>query len=415
MAQTQANVAALFKQTYREAIPMLFEVEQDFCSMINSKADIEKAGPSTLLVPKKMTNGGQFRTFSTDGGDMGRGSGATYDKAVLTPLPVLIGLELNKSVKWNTANDAIAVHNAAKDLLTDGMEEFKAHLDRHLMTAGDGVLAVTSTSVSAPTVVMTSYVGSRLLRPGSYYTFYDTTLATNRGTALCVSVDYPNKSATFDALPAGYTNGDKILVDGITGATPTWIYGLKYHHNSAATGTWMSLNRATYPQIRTPQVAAGSAALSTAHIRLIKSKIELLRGGKVWNTGKWQWFMSPAQRQAYEELGLQFAKYEKGSEHKGLEAMFDVSRMTIDGMPNMVSVNADPARIDLIDWSNWYKGETLPVGLYTVDDSSVFPIYGASGGLAAAEIMYVANIAQYGVDDPQRGGYIDGLSVLSTY
>ena len=90
--------------------------------------------------------------------------------------------------------------------------------------------------------------------------------------------------------------GDKLLPDGISGATPTWLYGLKYQHSSAATGYYMGLDRATYPQLRTPQVAAGSAALSTSHIRLLKSKIELLRGGKVWSTGKWQWFLSPAQR-----------------------------------------------------------------------------------------------------------------------
>lgn len=415
MAQTQANVAALFKQTYREAIPMLFEVEDDFCSQINAKADIEKAGPNTLIIPKKMTNGGMFRSFSPDGGDMGRGSGATYDRANLTPLPVLIALELNKAVKWNTANDAIAVHNAAKDLLTDGMEEFKAHLDRNLMTAGNGVLA-TSSAVVGTTVTFQAPFGSRLLRPGSAYTVYDTNLLINRGTMVCLTVDYPNRQATFDAIVAGFVAASDVLMpDGLTGATPTWIFGLPYHHNSSAVGFWMGLNRATYPQIRTSQIAAGGAALSTSHIRLLKSRIELLRGGKVWSTGKWQWFMSPAQRQAYEELGLQFARYEKGSEHKGLEAMFDVGKLTIDGMPVMVSVNANPARIDLIDWSNWFKGETLPVGLYTVDDASTFQIYGASGGLAAAEIMYIANLAQYGVDDNQRGGYIDGLSFVAGY
>jgi len=415
MAQTQANVAALFKQTYREAIPMLFEVEQDFCSNITAKADLEKAGPNTLIIPKKMTNGGQFRTFSPDGGDMGRGSGATYDKCTATPLPMLIALELNKSVKWNTANDAIAVHNAAKDLLTDGMEELKAHLDRNLMTNGTGVLATSASAVST-VVTMTAPVGSRLLRPGSAYSVYDSTLATNRGTAVCLSVDYPNRKATFDSMPAGYTAGsDVFLPDGITGATPTWLYGLKYQHSSAATGYYMGLDRATYPQLRTPQVAAGSSALSTAHIRLAKSKIELLRGGKVWNTGKWQWFMSPAQRQAYEELGLQYAKYEKGAQHTGLEAMFDTSRLTIDGMPVMVSVNADPSRVDLIDWSNFFRAETLPVGLYTVDDASTFAVYGASGGLAAAEICYLATLFQLGADDTQRGAYIDGLSYASGY
>ena len=414
MAQTQANVAALFKETYREVIPILFEVEDDFCSRIESRADVERAGPRTLRLPKKMYNGGQFRTFSPDGGDMGRGNAAVYDAATLTPLPTLIALEQNKSVKWNTANDAIAVHNAAKDLLTDGMEEYKAHLDRHLMTAGDGVLA-TSTANSAPTVTFgTSGIGSRLLRSGNRYSFYDTTLATNRGMQTCVSVDYPNRKATFDALPAGFTNGDKLLVDNITGATPTWLYGLKYHHNSAATGTWMGLNRATYPQIRTPEVVA-SGALTPAHIRIAKSLVELNRGGKVWSTGKWEWFLSPAQRKAYEDLGIAQTRFDRGAQHQGLEMMFNMDKLSIDGMSVLVSVNADPTRIDLIDWNNWGRGETLPLGLYTVEDDSVFQIYGASGGLAAAEITYIAQIAQYFVGDPSRAAIISSLTTDSAF
>jgi hypothetical protein len=413
MAQTQANVAGLFKETYREVIPILFEMEDDFCSMIQARADVERAGPRTLRAPVKLYNGGQFRTFSPDGGDLGRGNAAVYEAAVMTPLPVLIALEQNKSVKWNTANDAIAVHNAAKDLLTDGMDEFKTHLDRHLMTAGNGVLA-TCASNAGLVVTFTSPVGSRLLRPGNRYSVYDTTLATNRGMMTCTSVDYPNKQATFDAFPGGFTVGsDKLLVDNITGATPTWLFGLKYHHNSASTGTWMGLSRVTYPQLRTPEVVA-TGALVPSYIRLAKSLIELARGSKVWSTGNWQWFLSPAQRQAYEELGLALARYDRKG-HENFEAMFNVSQLSIDGMATLVSTNADPSRIDLIDWKNWYRGETLPVGLYTVEDDSTFQIYGASGGLAAAEITYVAQIAQYGVNDPMRAAYISSLTVPTGY
>lgn len=414
MAQTQANVAALFKETYREVIPVLFEAEKDFCSNIQSRADVERAGPRTLRLPKKMSNGGQFRTFSPDGGDMGRGNAAVYDAAVLTPLPTLIALEQNKSVKWNTANDSIAVHNAAKDLLTDGMEEYKTHLDRHLMTSGNGVLAV-SASAAGTVVTMTSPIGSRLLRPNNNYTVYDTTLATNRGMAFCTSVDYPNKTATFSSLPAGYVAGsDCFLVDNITGATPTWLYGIKYHHNAAVTGNWMGMNRATYPQIRTPAVTA-AGALAPYHIRLIKSLMELNRGPKVWQNGKWQWFIPPAQRQAYEDIGISQTRYDRGSDHPGMEAMFNVDKLSIDGMSVLCSTNADPSRMDLIDWKNWGRGETLPVGLYTVEDDSVFQIYGASGGLAAAEITYIAQIAQYFVDDPSRAGYVASLTVPTGY
>ena len=92
-----------------------------------------------------------------------------------------------------------------------------------------------------------------------------------------------------------------------------------------------------------------------------------------------------------------------------------MDKLSIDGMSVLVSTNADPTRIDLIDWNNWGRGETLPLGLYTVEDDSVFQVYGASGGLAAAELTYIAQISQVFVDDPSRGGYISSLTTDSAF
>lgn len=409
MAQTQANVAGLFKETYREVIPILYETGQAFGNRVQTRADVERAGPRTLRLPKKMYNGGQFRTFAQDGGDMGRGSAAVWDTATLTPIPTLIALEQNKSVKWNTANDAIATHNAAKDLLTDGMEEYKTHLDRNLQGSGNGVLA-TCASNAGLVVTFTAPIGSRRLRPGSYYQVYNTGLTVNRGKMLCTSVNYPGREATFDAFPAGFTVGSDVLMpDGVSGATPTWLYGLRYHHNSAATGLWMTLSRVTYPQIRTSEVVA-TGALVPNYIRLLKDRMELVRGPEMWQSGKWEWYIPTAQRHAYESLGIAQTRFDRGTEHQGLEMMFNIDKLSIDGMSVLTSSNADPSFMDLVDWKNWGRGETLPIGLYTVEDDSVFQVYGASGGLAAAELVYICQIAQYFVDDPGRAGYISSLA-----
>src|SRR5262249_56771019 len=100
---------------------------------------------------------------------------------------------------------------------------------------------------------------------GQIVQVYDSTLTTNRGTANVVAADpsSPTQTITVDANPGGLTNGDVILHDGLSGASPTSLFGIKYHQNNATTGTWLNLNRATYPvQLATPRVNAGNAALT---------------------------------------------------------------------------------------------------------------------------------------------------------
>ena len=97
--------------------------------------------------------------------------------------------------------------------------------------------------------------------------------------------------------------------------------------------------------------------------------------------------------------------------------MFDQSDLKIDQFDAMTSANQKPDVIDLCNWDNWWRGETVPFGLYTVDDVSTFPVYdittGTGGGLVAADISYMAQIAQWAVDDPGLGGVISGLSYNS--
>ena len=49
----------------------------------------------------------------------------------------------------------------------------------------------------------------------------------------------------MDANPGGLANGDVIVHDGLSGAQPVSLFGIKYHQNVATTGTWLNLNRAT--------------------------------------------------------------------------------------------------------------------------------------------------------------------------
>jgi hypothetical protein len=283
------------------------------------------------------------------------------------------------------------------------------------MTNGNGVLFTIASGGGTATVVGTTPIRSRWVRENNNYTVYDATLAVNKGMVnLAVNAKQTGTltltNSPVNPVIATTVNTDVFLVDNITGASPTWIQGLRYHHNSAATGFWMGLNRANFPALRTIQVTAGGPLMPT-HFRQLKQRMALERDD-CFKTGSWSFFLGPQQQQAYEELSLQITtRQRQGTTRQGPEMMDNVDEAVIDGMEALVSANADPSIIDLVRWDNWWRGETVQFGLYTVDEIDTFPIYGASGGIAAADIMYFCQLAQWGVDDPMMGGYISGLTV----
>lgn len=410
MAQTQSNVTALFKETYREHVPELLERVNSFYARVKKSGDHEKAGPRTLRLPKKMTPGGQFRTFSQDGGDMGRGNAPIFDVATLTPKPILEAVEFNQSVRWNTANDTIAVLNALTDNVADATDEWGVNVDKSLQGNADGILATFSSGQGTLTVTTAAPFRARRLRENSRVAITDSGQTVIRGYSTVLQIDRTTGAVTRDVFFGGEASTDLMCVDGITVPSPVWINGLANLASSAASGLVMGLNRATYPQIRCPNITA-SSAVTPAMFRAAINAVEILRSPEVWDSGDWAVYGNPAQRQAVEEIFFSMSLYDKTGGKDGLDPLFDVQKLRVGGFKFLSSSNADPTRLDLIDFKNWFIGETLPVGLYDVEDDTMFPIYGASGGLAAAEIFYILGILDFGVDDFQRGSTISSLSV----
>jgi hypothetical protein len=413
---TNAAAQALFKERYRDVVPALFEAGYEFCRLIEKKTDVEVVNNQKgLVIAKKLKPGGQVRTFEPDGGDLGRGTGAQYAKATLTPIPLLVALEATRATMWNTASDNIAIKNAIKDQLTDGTTEYKAQYDRYIFGDGTGVMATVASGGAGTTPVMTAPVGTRWLRQGHKYSVYDTTLAAKKDTVTVDSLTHPTRTANIlVAAAGGAAAGDKYLPEGVTGANPVWFNGFRYHFSSATTGSWMGISR-TNPQLNTIEVNAGGQ-LSQAHVRALRNRMRLFRGSQIFKSGDWRFVVNPAQLHAYEQIAWTLNFIPKGpKERSGVDVMYDPEAMTIDGVAVEVQDNQRPDTIDLTNLKNWYRVETVAFGLYTVQDISTFPVYGASGGLSATDITYLCGISQFGVDDPGAGGYISSLTVPAQY
>jgi|SRR5882672_3320321 len=421
MAVTESQVVATELERVIPKIRVLFERDKRFFAHIKTK-DVEKISYRQMRVPLEINPGGNFQYFNADGGDLGRGSGPIWDKAVLQAVFMSEGIEYTKLAQWATDDARKAVQNAVRRLTATALEELMRQLDAQLMTNGSGVvgtLSVVSTSGGVDTYTLgTDGFGARLVRDQQNIQLFDSTLATLKGSGQITQWDVVNKQIQVTPAIAGATAGDLLVTAGIGApASLPGLFGVAYHDSNASTGTWLGFSRSATPQIRASNVNASSAALSLPLPRLAINQI----GNRVgidndYSPNAW---MHPCQVQAYEEIGQLITVLNMMPSDKELDLYYGKKggnpKMQMAGAPVQASFNWDMTRIDFSADEVWGWGETLPLGFYKTDGRNIFEIRSASGGVAAADIFYMVVGRQAFVNNPAAVSYISSLAVPSGY
>jgi hypothetical protein len=421
-AQNNAQTIALQLEKVRDKVPLLYERDDVLLSMIQQRGDVEKVSSRNMRLPLQVNPGGKAGSYNADGGDLGRGTGSQYDVAQVSPIFFRFAVEITKLVEYASNQREKAIENAVKREVANGMKQFRAFLDKVIQTAGNGVLGTIS-AINGSTFTMTVPSGAALVYVGQTVQVYDPTLTTNRNIAASVvsSVTAADpisatQTITVDNVPTGTAVNDVIVHDGLTGASPVSLFGIKYHQNNATTGTWLNLNRATYPQqLATPRVNAANAALVPGHVRLAINKVRKALG--INQLGKLIAYTSVEQEHGWENLGITISQVikEGGDRHSNdLDLLFS-GKKTMSGIPIKSSVNADQTRVDFLDLSHWGRAVMKDIDYFEVGGQTVFPIYGASGGLAASFIFYFDTGFQVWNDSPRSGSFIDSLARPTGY
>src|SRR5579885_2688375 len=309
-AQANANVIALQLEKVRDKVPLLYERDDILLTMIQQRGDVEKVSSRNMRLPLQVNPGGKAGSYNADGGDLGRGSGTQYDMAQVSPIFFRFAIEITKLVEYATNGKERAVENATKREVANGMRQFRAFLDKLMQTAGNGVLGTIS-SVAGNTVTTTVQTADPIT----------------------------TQQITVDNVPTGTVATDVIVHDGLSGAQPVSLFGLKYHQNNATTGTWLNLNRANYPVLlQTPRVNAGNAALTPAAVRLAINKVRKALG--INHMAKPIAYMAVEQEHAWENLGITVSQIIKEGGSGGgndLDLLF-TGRKTMSGIPIKSSV-----------------------------------------------------------------------------
>ena len=427
MAMDETQVAATELEKVRTKIPVLFDKEDTFYSTIE-KGEVEQISARDMRIPLEIRPGGRFGHFDPAGGDLGRGEGPTYEKAVVNTVHLRHAIEWHKKTEWATDNARKAVVQSVKKLLASGMVEFRRAVDALAVSSdGTGVLGTVSGYTTAGGKdTLTCDVdgfGVRLMRHGQLLSLYNSTLTTRKpftgggsinGEAPIDLLDLQNKTVRLNGAATTPTAGDKLVVSGLTGTPPVSMYGVPYHISNASTGSWLGLDRALFPEIRANRVNANGTSLALPYARLAMNKIGD-RLGQDHGTKSTAW-MHPCQVQAYEEMAQSVMLINKNPGKQGVDLYFgEGDNFQIAGVSIRKHYSWDKRRIDFIVTSVWGRAEMHPAGFYEVDGRKIFEIRGTSGGVATSQIFYVVGSFNLYVTNPAVCAYIDNLAVPAGY
>jgi len=417
MAVTESQVAATELEKVVPKVRVLFERDDKFYANIK-KRDVEKISHRQMRVPLELRPGGSFQYFNPDGGDLGRGGGPSFDKAVLNSVFLSENIEYTKLTQWATDDARKAVINSVRRLTATALDEMRRQLDSQMMQSGDGVIGTVTTDTPAGgsnvITATTDGFGVRLMRYGQTVQVWDAALAVNKGSGKITLYDVENKVINITPQIAGVAPTDKIVTDGLTApASLPALFGVPYHHSNASAGTWLGFSRSTTPEIRANRVNAAGAGLTLPLPRLAVNKIGNRVG--IENDFSPRAWTHPCQQQAYEEIGQLVSIIQKAAKEEALNMYFGGSNMQLAGAAITPSYSWDKTRIDFIVDEVWGRAEILPIGFYTTDGRKIFEIRGPSGGVAAAEIFYMVVGMQTYVSNPAACSYIDNLAVPVGY
>ena len=418
MASIEPNVQPLERELiiYEKGIPELLEMDTPLYQMI----DKEEADPTSnraTRIPLLVQVGGTFQQTSMDGSALGTTGGPIWQVATLTPIYFTAGYSYTLLAKYATTGAARGVKSTTGEVMRLAVKQFKTYLDMAMNTAGNAVLG-TITSAGPPLTLTTDGFKEELVMIGQNVDVYNAALTTNRGTSTVTAIDRVNHTITLAANPGGTIATDLLVISGLTAplTIQSSLFGIQYHQSDATSGTWLGLNRATFPtQIVTPSVNANSSALTTGMVRAALNRIRINKGDDFFRQDKTKLvaYCHPSQGDAYEAIAtLISAIWKDPTGNQDIDLMFNQEGLKMSNVPVRQSIHQDRTRVDFLSLGYWGRIVGTDTGFVKFGDQILWPLVSTTtGSLVATEQFWLNTGLQLYNRDPLSGSYIKALAL----
>ena len=418
MASPLDNTQAVAVEIERvhKALKPLFERSGVSWKLIQERGDVEIVSNRAMRVPLEIAPPGNFRQVDLNGGDLGRGGGTQYIFATVSGVAFVVALETTKLAEIGTNSNQKAIADVVRKDMKNGVKEMRWGLDALLQTPGTGQLSVLTSGSGGLTWTLGGNFKTLLLHRGLRVQLYNSAFTVQRnGVATIQAVNFAAGTVVVDNVIPGATDTDLIVIEGLSGAAPTSLFGFPTFQSDATTGTTLGLDRSLYPEIQTPSYNANSAMLTPPFVRLALNKLRIKRDDDE-SMQKLVAHTNVHQTDAYEQNAMLAAIiYKDPTAKQGFDLFFKAENMA--GVPIKTNIKADPTRIDFLELSRWGRAVLLDIDFYRDPGNSeyVFGVYGASGGRASSALWYMACMQQVFSEDPGFGAYLYSLAKPTGY
>lgn len=413
MIDSEAVATYLEKVRKKNPLPKMVPQDSDLYDLFKKRTDVVIVGQKAYRAPIWVRTGGRASMANFNGAiSLGPGNAGLRKEYTASPYPLKFAKEMSLAVEYHSNDPQKAVEDLVASEMEDSSKGIAAFLDILAFQAGNGILAAVVSGHTTTTVVLDDV---RNFQPGMAVTGYTSNQATQRVTGAgatdveVVSVDYDTNTVVFPVAFAAQIAGDVYCLGGLSGATPATVAGLPGWHNGAATGLVGGLDRATYPEIRTPFITAGSQ-LTYSHGYQLLHKMRRKRGKNSIRKGLF--IGSMAQWAGLAEAATAMQELEGPASHaKVPDFGFDTETDgNFCGRPFKQATHAPDTRVDYFVPDCWARLVVEDVKLLKMGNSTIFPRYSTTDGYPmSAYVWYLIWEGAFMCVDTSGGGYISSL------
>ena len=410
----QPQTQGLQLEKVRDKAYLLYERDDQLFGKIK-KLDKDNVSFRPERIPVQVLAGGNLLQFDPNGGDMQQGSGTTWDYGTLSQVFLAFGVQITAAADWATDSKEKAIEDVPSAEVENSMAQFSKAIDNLLNTDGS---ATFDTVVSSTGSQITVNNGNQFSDNFIYQCFHALGQA-SYATIQVLSVD-PNAKVLYltGAVPAGMAAGDLLVMQGAPGTAASSILGIEYYDTNSNTGSWLNLARTSYPgKLKAPYVNGSNGNVTPQIIRRMLSQLEIAVGMEVADREDLLFYMGLDMRASWENSTLAVSSV-FANEVKG-DTTYDLLKKsapsTAGGRKTMYSLHAKPQRIDGLLLKYWFRAESRALDFYNVKGQTVFPLYGASGGLSAQSIFYLVAGFNVALANPRAAVYADSFAAQNGY
>lgn len=407
-AGNAAQTIASQQEWVRPELDDLSLVANTLWARIEKSTKVKPVSNRPFRLPTMPVQGGKFRTGNLlDGADMGRGSAPVEVPGTGTCVTYIEAFEYTAMSEYATDSDEKAIENYADLTHRYAAKTFGGYMDALMQTNSSNQLdTIVTVSTSSCTVN-----NANLFQNNQDIDIWTGVSGTFIASVTILTANAVNSTLTFTApLPGTVLAGQGLFVSGSTAQPGTGLNGLRTFAVSTDTGQWMNVPRSSYPGMYTEESLPVNGALTPAIVREIQSLIELAKGLEEDDSPRLG-HCNVDVRNAWENNALLVQRIDFKGGDRSENMLSKRSPDAIGGYEMLVNPRAVPGILDIVPIKNWARVETKPMDFYSVAGQTLFPVYGASGGLTSNLIFYLVWTGNSYLTMTREAAFLTGISV----